>query len=315
MTTELLIDRHLVLEDFPDATLDVLAHLRGFDNLRIFIHGEEKLSPKQRKRRARAFARAVKEWQRTSSPPFGVTLFYDSLGVSAGCCSDWQKNMWLAWENPKVERIIYLPYDVAYMKCSTKKKIRILQSFIDKANRGESDLLLGTYTAVTDVRKAMDGNFLVSNPVALTHAKANRDYYRQDIPKNALEDHTCLELQRQFPNCMAWFIAQRTDATRPPIPRTGWFSVSRRLYDAFVSRTRRAGMAPWAGTVQIILCAGMNTLAGNADFRIDEHFVGDIKEPPSSFGSYGVKHQSERISYVIRDEMAYWSHECGASSL
>ena len=63
---------------------------------------------------------------------------------------------------------------------------------------------------------------------------------------------------------------------------------------------------PWAGTVQLLICAGVSR---KKRFRVAEQFVADLEEPPTSFGSYGVPHQRERIAYVIREERGSWARQ------
>jgi hypothetical protein len=130
---------------------------------------------------------------------------------------------------------------------------------------------------------------------------------RKNIWKNFLEDFTILELWTMFPNSMAWFCQKRDDPEHKPKPRTGFFGLSRCLFKEFVKH--RSTMSPWAGTVQLLICAAMLSRKGPTSYRVAEQFVTELKEPPGSFTHYRVAHQRKRIAYVIANEAAYWNRK------
>ena len=177
-----------------------------------------------------------------------------------------------------------------------------IQEFINEANQKDIDLLLGTYEARTDTSGAIDDIFLLPRSKAVTNS-------RQDIRKNLLEELTVVELWSAFPMSMSWFCKQRTDPTHKPVPRTGFFGLSRRLFQEFIDRPRRPTMIPWAGTVQLLLCAVIRTRECKQKYKVAEKFVGKLKQSPEAFSEYGLAHQRERIAYTIADERHYWSRQ------
>jgi len=235
--------------------------------------------------------KAVRAWKHRSN--IQCELFYDLHSVSTGPCEDWFKNIWLAFENPKVERIIYLPYDITYTpegrdgKPASPDLVGKLQSFLDEASKADADLLLGTYHATTG------GN--------------------ADIPKNHLEHFTILELFRCFPETMKRLGWTGWDNHKP---RTGYFALSRRLYEQFRKRPRfRQVMMPYGGTFQLILCAALVTHAtemqlpgAKQKFLIREWGpIMDVCEPPMVPMDFRVGHQRIRTWFVMEDERMYWS--------
>ena len=68
-------------------------------------------------------------------------------------------------------------------------------------------------------------------------------------------------------------------------------------------------MKPWAGTVQLLICAAMRTREGTKTFKIAEQFVAELDEPRVSWDAYGPAHQRLRIEFVVADEAAFWSRK------
>ena len=70
-------------------------------------------------------------------------------------------------------------------------------------------------------------------------------------------------------------------------------------------------MLPWAGTVQLLLCAIIQTRCPGVprEYSVAEHFVTTIRQPPEEWRSYALAHQLSRIAYVIEDERHYWSRQ------
>ena|GEM_PF-5076673 len=303
MATALLLDyRGRDSDEYISTVLaPIIARLNGLSQVQILIHPQN-VSLVERRQEEDRWQSSINTWSTHAARGFATATFYDVYGTPAGPCEDWFKNMWLAFQDSDIQRIVYLPFDIAYMvpPASPQTTDGRLQSFIDRANKDEIDLLLGTYESSTQVAEATGKNFLVETRMARTGS-------RRDIPKNLLEDFTMLELWRAFPESTGWFCEKRNDPQHKPKPRTGFFSVSRRLYQEFVDRPRRPTMMPWAGTVQLLICAVVRTREGKRSFRVAEEFVSDLREPAASFAQYGVAHQRERIAYVISDERHYWS--------
>jgi hypothetical protein len=280
----------------------VIEPLRGFDRLGLLVHADQGLSLGQRQEERAAWKAALDEWRVRKRPPFGADVFCDVDGTPVGCCEDWNKNIWRAFQDPEGRRIIYLPYDIMFMlpPAAAGAADPRLQAFIDRCNRGDADLLLGTYESTTAAAGACENNFLV--PTALSG-----EGRRKDIPKNMLEDFTVLELWIRFPETMRWFVQGRTDRCHPPKPRTGFFGLGRGLYELFYRRKGLPNMLPWEGTVQLLICARMFTEAGMGDFKVAEHFVADLDEPRCAYDAYRVGEQRIRAAFVIAVEALWWS--------
>jgi len=95
----------------------VVACLDGFDQLRILVHAEN-IGLSERRKKADFWRSEIRSWQVQAKPKFShVEVFYDIYGTPApkACCEDWMKNIWLTFQDDHIERIVYLPYDVAYM--------------------------------------------------------------------------------------------------------------------------------------------------------------------------------------------------------
>ncbi|MEE9370429.1 MAG: hypothetical protein V3W45_03055, partial [Sedimentisphaerales bacterium] len=284
---------------YIDLVLDpVIVPLHGFDQLRILVHADN-VSLKERKRRKKNWKSTIGNWRNKTKTKIPTEVFYDVYGTPTGCCEDWFKNMWLAYQDKQLDKIIYLPFDIAFMAPAGKAH-KGLQDFVDMAKQSDIDLLLGTYEAETDTTGAPDDTFLIGTANAGSAP-------RKDIRKNLLEEFAIVELWSAFPRTMLEFCRQRSDAIHKPVPRTGFFALSRRLYEAFIGRPWRSTMLPWAGTVQLLLCAFILTRKGVASYRVTEQFVGKLKQGPESFAQYGHAHQRERIAFVLADERHYWS--------
>jgi len=303
MNMTLLLDyRGQDPKKYIDMILDpVIVPLHGFDQLKLLVHADN-VSLQERKHRKENWKSMIENWWNKEKPKIQLEVFYDVYGTPTGCCEDWFKNMWLAFQDEKLDRIVYLPYDIAFMDppAPVGQAHEGLQRFIDVANQPDIDLILGTYEAETNTASAPDDIFLIST-------KKAGNSPRQDIRKNLLEEFTIVELWRTFPRTMSEFCKLRDDPVHKPVPRTGFFALSRRLYDAFVGRPWRPTMLPWAGTVQLLLCALVLTRKGSGNYKVAERFVGKLKQGPESFAQYGHAHQRERIAYVIADEHHYWS--------
>jgi len=304
MATVLLVDYknqnlNRVIENILEPMIILL---KGFDKLIIRfwpVHGEPL---EEQQVREHKFNLDINDWRKNLGLKFEVEISCDVGGLPQGPCHIWFKNIVTAFQDPKVQRVIYLPYDITFMepKAVPGKPDRRLQSFIDRANKDDIDLLLGSYECSTDVGDADVNNFLIDKALA---GKGKR----KDIPKNFLEDLTILELERSFPNCMSWFHQQRNDPRLKPKPRTGFFSLSKRLYEQFIND--RKIMKPWAGTVQLLICAAMRTHVGNKIFKIAEQFVAELSEPSTSWCDYRHAYQRLRIEFVIADEREFWSRK------
>ncbi len=284
--------------------------LGGFELVCLLVHAAAVSLEKRREQEAK-WKSEVEHWQQESGAAFEVRVFYDVYGSPTGPCQDWFKNMWLAFQDSRVERIIYLPVDITYMAPPCASPDSRLQGFIDKANDSGVDLLIGTYEAETDVTRAKDraDRDPAKDDVFLLPATKAGGGSRGDIRKNFLEAFTIDVLWSAFPRSMHWFCSERIDADHHPTPRTGFFSLSRRLFEEFVNRPRRPTMLPWAGTVQLLLCAIIQTRHPDVPekYEVAEHFVTRIKQPPEGWGSYSLAHQLLRIAYVVEDERHYWS--------
>jgi hypothetical protein len=303
MSTALLLDtRSSSPTGYIERVLDpAIAHLRGFDLLQLLIHAEN-VSLKQRQGKEGAWRAAVAQWGDSDKLECVANVFYDVYGVPTGPCEDWFKNIWLAFQDPNIDRIVYLPIDVKDMipPPTPRKPDERLQRFIDEANSVQVDLMLGTYDVTTPTSDAKDDTFLTKPDRAGGGS-------RSGIRKNYLEYFTIMTLWSQFPQTMSWFCNQRTDPERKPVPRTGFFGLSRRLYEEFTSRPRRWTMAPWAGTVQLLLCAAIRTREKKESYEVGEWYVGELTQDAEPFSAYPAAHQVERIAYVIADERHYWS--------
>lgn len=304
MNTALLLDyKSQNLKRIVETVLEPLViPLKGFDKLQIRLYPDTYAKLEDRQKKEHDFKCSIEEWSMNQGLKYDVDISCDVEGIAQGPCHIWYKNIVVAFQDNKIDRIVYLPFDITFMvpKADIGKNVKKLQHFIDRANEGEVDLLLGSYESSTDVTLAADNNFLIDNVAA---GEGNR----KDIPKNFLEDFTILELQRNFPGCMAWFRKQRTDPSHQPKPRTGFFSLSRGLYDQF--KEDRGIMKPWAGTVQLLICAAIRTREGKDRFTVAEQFVADLEESPASWDGYGAAHQRLRIEFVIADEREYWSRK------
>lgn len=304
MVTALLLDYkgqdpNGIIEKILDP---IIAPLGGFSQLRIFIYGAGNANLAERQQREKRCQSAIDDWKKQEERGFESSIFYDVYGATMGPCQVWFKNIWLAFQDPKVQRIVYLPYDITYMipQIISGKADARLQRFIDSANTENVDLFLGNYECLTEVTKANNNNFLVEKNM-IGRGK------RKDIPKNFLEHFTVLELNTSFPESMKWFSQKRSDVTHTPHPRTGFFSLSRRFYEEFIKS--RSTMMPWAGTVQLLICAVMLSREGKKEFKVVEQFVTELEEPSASFVGYGSGHQRQRIAFVIANECHYWSRK------
>jgi len=313
MTTTLLLDyRGLDPNTYVGNVLDpIIKRLSRFSKLQILTYGTENITYAEQQEKDANWQGVVGSWGYQNQVNAEV-LPYDPRGFSAsGPCEVWFKNMWLVFEKKDVDGLLYFPYDITYIVSTNQGRCQTLQAFIDQFNGGTVDLLLGTYEASTDVVEARQRNiencFLVETTKAITQWNAGGKRRRTDIPKNFLEDFTVLELCSAFPKSMKWFSQQRSDSEHKPKPRTGFFGLSRRLFEEFASRPYRSTMMPWAGTVQLLICAAVRTLEGKKTFQVDERFISGLEEPPLSFDDYRVAHQRERITYVITDERHYWT--------
>ncbi|MDP6542417.1 MAG: hypothetical protein QGH60_00415 [Phycisphaerae bacterium] len=324
LDTALLLDcRASDPQEYMDKVVDkIIRPLTGFSRLNILVHAENKLSISQRQDKAALWQEALRNSKTYRKPGLWTTVLYDVEGTPTGPCEDWFKNMFYVFQDPGIQRVLYLPYDICFIKKRAQRggSKKGLQDFIDRWARRDLDLLLGTYKAKTHVTEAKEDNFLVP-----TARAGKRD--RSDIPKNVLEDFAVLETWTRFPRCARWFSQTRTDAGHDPKYRTGFFAVSRDLYEAFRSRRRRETMLPWAGTVQLLIFAAMCARAVQAkairgktivppgmtartpryDFKAGEHFVADIFEPGDRLSHYTVREQRERIAFVLAAEAHWWN--------
>lgn len=280
-----------------------LGQLKGFAGVYLLIRPGRKLTLADRRTRKEVWDQAVETWQKQAKPGFAVDFRYDLWSTLGGPCSDWWLNIWRAFQHDDVDRIIYLPVDVLDLvdpPCGSPDGR--LQDFIDRANAGDVDLLLGNYECVTDVadarKRGKPNIFLLPSDEAGTGM-------RKDIRKNLLETATLNEMWAAFPQTTACYCGLRTDPMHDPHPRTGWFSLSRRLYEDFVRE--RVSMLPYAGTVQLLLCALVQTRRGEQRFTVAEQFIGRLKQHPEPFDDFGFAHQLARIRFVVENERAYWS--------
>lgn len=304
------LDPNVYIEEFLDP---IIKRLVGFNQIRILTYGTENVSFADQQEKDNNWQGAIGAWGVLNKRDVKV-LPYDARGFSpSGPCEVWFKNMCLAFGDDSVDHIVYFPWDITYMVLNNQGRCQNLQAFIDQVNAGDIDLLLGTYEAATDVVEARQRNvencFLVETTKAVAEWNAGSKRRRTDIPKNFLEDFTILELCTEFPKSMKWFYQQRIDSEHKPKPRTGFFGLSRHLFEEFASRPYRPTMMPWAGTVQLLICAAVRTLEGKKTFQVDERFISGLEEPPLSFDDYRVAHQRERIAYVIADERHYWTRQ------
>jgi hypothetical protein len=286
---------------FTNKILSVIAPLKGFYQLRILIHGES-IDLGNRRKKEVLWRSEIGKWHTKKKRKFAIDLFYDVYGTSTGCCEDWFKNIWLAFQNEDVERIVYLPYDVVYMdpKVNKSKADPRLQHFINEMNESSIDLLLGTYEI--SAKNTDCGSKAGSGPSL-------------EIRKSILEAYTVSKIWQFFPESMDWFYGHRNNSQRNPIPRTGFFGLSRSLFEKFIQRRHRPTMLPWTGTVQLLVCAILfNRLRekegkDQKKFKIAEKFVANLKHPAESFMNYDYRHQLRRIAFVIEDEADYWSEQ------
>lgn len=277
----------------------IIALLTGFDKLQILLYPAMNENIKEQQQKELRFRAMLERWRRKLGLKWEVDVSCDVKGLPQGPCHIWFKNIRSAFRDPDVDRIIYLPYDITFMvpRAIPGKTDKRLQGFINRAIQDDIGVLFGSYECSTDVSRSVDNNFLIDK----SKLSGGR---RKDIAKNFLEDFTVLELERNFPNCMVWFNQQREDVCHKPKPRTGFFSFNRHFYEQFVKDRRM--MKPWAGTVQLLLCAAMRTREGKNQFKLFEQFVAELEESPTFFGGYGPAHQRLRIEFVIADEREYW---------
>ncbi len=308
MITALLLDiRGKDPNEYIEQVLDPIGkHLKGFKRLKIFVQASH-----LREDQLTEWKDAIDAWKKRENRYFTLDVFYDKDGVPTGPCEVWWKNIRLAFNEPEVTRIIYLPYDVCYLEPPTAGSYSRLQSFIDKANDESPDLLLGNYDVWSEpgAPEANARTFMVSPHVT----PSGRCKYH--IRKRILEDCTLAELWSLFPKSMEWFCRRRSNQDVRPTPRTGFFSLSRTLYTEFTRRRHRPSMLPWAGTVQLLLCAAVNsrlaksTTHSAVSYKVEEDWIGKLKQPPEPFDHYVFSHQLARIKYVLRDEHEYWTHQ------
>ena len=270
----------------------------GFILVRVFIHNEN-ISISARRKKEREWQKAFDNWRSQLDGKFEIEVHYDVLG-STGPCSDWWKNCLLAFEDERIDRVIYLPYDLTYLypKLSNGLADKRIQDFIDRINENNIDLLLGNYHARTPPEEADSSTFFIG----MEHAGDNM---RSDIRKNVIEEYTLAKMYKCFPNCTKWYLGQRTDSDHKPSPRTGWFGISRRFFEDF--KQYKGIFQPWAATCQLnIFCALMN-IKKESKYRFLEMFIGDLKHPPEKYDDYSLAHQLLRVSFVIENEREFWA--------
>jgi len=241
----------------------------------------------------------IDKWQSSHRPQFVLDVFFDLYGVSCGCCSEWWKNIWRCFAAPGPDRLVYFPYDITYLAPSPGMANPGLQEFIDRMNDSDVDLLMGTYKLApqggwafeqTEPEKSGPGDSTLSAP----------------LRKHLLETYTISRLWERFPQCMRWYCSRRAGAQGDPIPRTGFFGLTGRLFDAFVGREGRHTMLPWTGTVQMLICAIMHNRVKGGTFNIAEQCIGTLRHSYEPLTDYEYRHQIRRVAFVIADEADYW---------
>ena len=287
-------------EDFTRKDLErCIAPLVGFDRVHVLVRpAPDALA--ERKERRKVWESYIAAWNKKVCPKLPVQIFYDLYSTRQGPCADWWRNICLAFQDKEVQRVDYFHVDIVDLD-PPGTAISQLQKFIDKANAQLYDLLLGNeeFFTLADANPGFEP-FLVPKSVASKDGPRERI----DIRKNRLEAFAVLLLQALFPGTFAEFVRLRNDPNHAPSVRTGVFSLSRRLFEAF--RAERGTMLPYGGTIQLLLCALIRSRFGSQAFDVGEHFVGRIKTKAEDPTGYGFEHQLSRIEFVLRNEHAYY---------
>lgn len=285
-------------QSYLDRVLKLIDGLTGFDHIFLLARPPSG-GLEERRKHEEAWQAAVQNWKGRCR----LVLHYDLCSTRQGPCDDWWRNIWLAFQNEQVEQVIYFPVDLTNLD-PPAERADLLQTFIDKATSGAYDLLLGNSEAFTpaDVTATFEP-FPVPKAVACEDGPSERT----DIRKNRLEACAVLILQSLFPKTFADFLSIRDDPHHDPSVRTGFFSLSRELFEAFVKE--RGTMLPYAGTIQLLLCALIRSRVGAKPFRIGEHFIGRLKHGAEDPTGFSLEHQLLRIEFVIRNEHAYYTRK------
>lgn len=293
----------VVLEDFLDI-------LKKFTNIFINVYPlaitvEERIKIKKR------WEDVIGDWAQSHN--LNIEVFYDIYGVPVGPCQIWFQLMFRVFQDSRISRICYLPYDIHYL---TDKKH--LWSFVEYClSPNVVDIVLGTYDIITEPSKTGDFDPKI--------------FFRNDpasIRKKSLEYHCLLEMITHFPKTTEWWLCNRNDHKRIAWPRTGFFSVNKIFFDYFMKRPHRPFMLPYVGTVEMLVTALINNQLKSdhrmkaidenqnaIEFKILDKYVGELKQSAEPLFGFGAGHQLLRITWAIRELALYYRSQVPANIL
>lgn len=284
------------------SALEPLSKLKNILTVYVLIRPQPRHDPATLISREAAWRTGIEQWQARRKPPFTVNLLFDADSTLGGPCDDWWKNLVRAFRDPRIDRVVYLPVDIINLTPSLADALPRVQELVDS----EADLAMGNCATVTLPDEARSA--AVHDAFLVACSSAGRDA-RYDIRKNFLEIGIINELWAFFPSCMKRYCELREDAKAMPHPRTGFFGLGRALFEEFVRD--RISMAPYEGTVQLLLAALIQKPGRSRQFTVAEHPLGEHTQTPESFGAWQFAHQLARGRFLVLNEHAYWSRVPG----